>query len=61
MGVKQAANINTVIHASPGRGDQFTLESGSGRGQGEEANIVKYGGYFANKGNHSTQDNTHKC
>lgn len=48
-GVKQAANINTVIHASPGRGDQFTLESGSGGGQGEEANIVKYGGYFATK------------
>lgn len=46
-GVEQANNINTVLNASSGRGDQFTIESGSGSGQGEEANIIQYGGYFA--------------
>ena len=46
-GVEQANNINTVLSATAGREDQFTIESGSGGGEGEEANIIQYGGYFA--------------
>lgn len=46
-GVEQTNNINTVLSATAGRGDQFTIESGSRNGEGEEANIIQYGGYFA--------------
>lgn len=46
-GVEQAVGIPSVLHNTPGRGDQFTLESGNNNGEGEEANIIQYGGYFA--------------
>ncbi len=45
----RATDISTVMHASPGRANQFAIESGSANNLGEEANIVKYGGYFATK------------
>lgn len=45
-GVKEP-NLGSVLNNTRGRNNQFTLESGSGTGLGEEANIIQYGGYFA--------------
>ena len=45
-GVKQP-DLGTVVQASSSRASQFSMESGSSSGQGEEANIIQYGGYFA--------------